>query len=169
MSFCISPSTHFHYFQRKNKVFQSKTFSNLIFGDDFAFDGPIWLYYDSLFVSGSIWNPPPCWRTKENMSGSQSRSKEHGSLLTQNANLRRRSLLIGIHYSKHSRIKISKYCCKIMGAPNWLKKCIRISSSLEYIEKLLGLWHFHVRMLLNVLQGRLIMSIDQLSIMKTKV
>ena len=47
------------WFSKKNKVFQSKTFSNLVFGDDF-FYGARWLCYDSLFVSRELWNLPPC-------------------------------------------------------------------------------------------------------------
>ena len=88
------------WFSKKNKVFQSKTFSNLVFGNDFAFYGDRWLSYDSLFISGSIWNLPPWWRTRGKLLRSQSRSKEHGYLLTQSAKLIRRSLLLGIHYSK---------------------------------------------------------------------
>ena len=93
------------WFSKKNKVFQIKTFSNLVFGDDFDFDRSRWLSYESLFVSGAIWNLPPWWRTRGKLSRSQSRSREHGSLLTQSAKLIRMSLLLRIHYSKNSRIK----------------------------------------------------------------
>ena len=106
------------WFSKKNKVLQSKTFSNLVFGDDFYFDRDIWLYYDFLFILGEIFHTPMFWRTKEKSSMRQSRSKAHGSLLTQHAKLIRMSLLLGIHYSKHSRINISKCCCKMMGLPN---------------------------------------------------
>ena len=58
------------WFSRKNKVFQCKTFSNLVFGDDFTFYGARWLSYDFLFVSREIWNPPLCWRKKERSSKS---------------------------------------------------------------------------------------------------
>ena len=44
---------------KEKKVFQSKTYSNLVFGNDFAFDGARWLSYGSLFVLGEIWNIPP--------------------------------------------------------------------------------------------------------------
>lgn len=124
------------WFLRKNKVFQCKTFSNLVFGDDFAFDGTRWLSYDFIFVSGVIWLPPPCWRTKERPSNNQLRSKECGSLLTQNEKFIRMSLLLGNHYSKHSRIRSSKYCCKMMWALYYVKKCIILPSSLNYIEQL---------------------------------
>jgi hypothetical protein len=52
------------WFSRKNIVFQCKTFSNLVFRDDFSFDGTIWLSYDFIFVWRAIWHPPLCWITK---------------------------------------------------------------------------------------------------------
>ena len=39
------------WYSRKNNVFQCKTFSNLVFGDDFAFYWDGWFSYESLFVS----------------------------------------------------------------------------------------------------------------------
>ena len=38
------------WFSRKNKVFESKTFSNLVFGDEFVSNLTIWIYHDLFHV-----------------------------------------------------------------------------------------------------------------------
>ena len=40
-------------FYKENKVFYKKTFSKLVFGDDFASIGIIWMYHDFFYVLGT--------------------------------------------------------------------------------------------------------------------
>ena len=47
------PNDSSPYFNKENNVFIRKLFSNLVFGDDFAFNGIISMSRDLFFVSGT--------------------------------------------------------------------------------------------------------------------
>ena len=118
VSFCISLSTHLHGFQWKTKCFKVKLFSNLVFGDDFAFVWARWLSYDFVSISREIWHLPPWWRTRGKLLRGWSRNMEYGFLLIQSAEWIRRSLILRIIYSKHSRTKNFWCCYRMMSIPS---------------------------------------------------
>ena len=106
-------------FFEENKVFYKKHFSNLVFGDDFAFNWIRWMYYHLFNVSGGKWQQTMRWRTRERPSRRPQRNRKCGYLLILSAGYIRKLSSNGINYSKHSRIKSFKSCYRMIQVLNW--------------------------------------------------
>ena len=61
MSYYESPNWLISMFYKENRVFNKKTFSNLVSGDDFTSTRTIWMYHDHFL----------CFRNKIEIQGSQ--------------------------------------------------------------------------------------------------
>ena len=149
ISLIISQSTHVHILTRKIICFIRKLFSNLVFGDNFAFNGIRWMYHDLFLVSVTKWHPPQLWRVRGRPSNSPWRSMRSGHSLTHSVESIKRLPSNGIFCSKHSRQKSFKFCYKMIRVLNLAKSYTRILPSLGYNGKLPKLQSYHARMWSN--------------------
>ena len=134
-----SPTRLISMFYKEKQSILMKTFPNWFFGDDFAFNGISWMYHDLFHVSGEKLHQTLPWIIRERPSRSLQRSKKCGYLLILNVEWIRKLSSHGIHYSKHSKIKSFKSCCRMIHVLNWAKSYTKIFPSLGYIGKLLEL------------------------------
>ena len=136
VSLRISQSTHLHILTRKTMCFIRKLFSNLVFGDDFVFNGIIWMYHQFFHVLVEKWHQNLLWRTRERLSRSPQRSKKCAYFPILSAVWTRKFSSHRINYFKHSNTKSFKFYCWMIQVLNWAKKYTETLSSLGYTEKL---------------------------------
>ena len=78
------------YLYKENNMFYKKSFYNLVFGDDFDFNGIRRMYHDLFSISGTKWYPPLLWQTRERSFKSRWRIKSCGHLLIPSSGLIRK-------------------------------------------------------------------------------